>query len=308
MSEPALSPQQEREARIAELRARRRARARWLATRSLLSIVVLSVLAALLLYFLFNTLRGRDVLLRQIVDRLPEGDELTWSSAEGPASGPMTLHDLRYVHRGCPDRDGEPVAWPGCKTALLTVFTAKRAVIDPTLRPLLGRKLQLEALGVSGATLLLPESNEPFELPRWPESLPAIAPPLALEADAIAIDDLQVLRATAPQPTSIVRLQRVRGGLAAEDGRLHLERVVADTDRGRFTVHGVTRDVSAQAQIRWIPASDELRAQGITGDLIRAQATFTVNLPDHNVSVNPLVRLKVSDQIRVNVTIRAVSS
>ena len=238
MSEPALSPQQEREARIAELRARRRARARWLATRSLLSFAVLSVLAVLLLYFLFNTLRGRDVLLRQIVDRLPEGDELTWSSAEGPASGPMTLHDLRYVHRGCPDRDGQPVAWPGCKTALLTVFTAKRAVIDPTLRPLLGRKLQLEALAVSGATLLLPESNEPFELPRWPESLPAIAPPLALEADAITIDDLQVLRATAPQPTSIVRLKRVRGGLVAEDGRLHLERVVADTDRGRFTVHG----------------------------------------------------------------------
>lgn len=237
---PAQQPSADQgpEARIAELRARRRARARWLATRSLLSIVVLSVLAALLLYFLFNTLRGRDVLLRQIVDRLPEGDELTWSSAEGPASGPMTLHDLRYVHRGCPDRDGKPVAWPGCKTALLIVFTAKRAVIDPTLRPLLGRKLQLEALGVSGATLLLPESNEPFELPRWPESLPAIAPPLALEADAIAIDDLQVLRATAPQPTSIVRLQRVRGGLVAEDGRLHLERVVADTDRGRFTVHG----------------------------------------------------------------------
>ena len=78
---------------------------RWLATRSLLSILVMSVLAALLLYFLFNTLRSRDVLLNQIVERLPEGDELTWSRAEGPASGPMTLHDLRYVHRACPDRE-----------------------------------------------------------------------------------------------------------------------------------------------------------------------------------------------------------
>ena len=238
MSEQTLSPQQERDARIAELRTRRRARARWLATRSVLSIVVLSVLAALLLYFLFNTLRGRDVLLGQIVDRLPEGDALTWSSAEGPASGPMILHDLRYVHRGCPDVDGKPVAWPDCKTALVTTFTAKRVMLDPTLRPLLGRRLRLEALSVSGATLLLPESDAPFELPRWPQSLPAIAPPLALEADAIQIDDLTVIRATSPQPESIIQLRRVRGGLVAEDGRLHLERIVADTDRGRFAVHG----------------------------------------------------------------------
>jgi translocation and assembly module TamB len=232
------STQDARDTRIAELRVRRRARARWLATRSLLSIVVVSVLAALLLYFLFSTLRGRDVLLNQIVERLPEGDELTWSRAEGPASGPMTLHDLRYVHRACPDRDGKPVAWPGCKTALMTIFTAKHATLDPMLQPLLGRRLRLETLQVSGATLVLPDSDEPFELPRWPESLPAIAPPLALEADAIGIDDLRVLRATAPQATSIIHLRRLRGGLVAEDGRLHLERIVADSDRGRFAVHG----------------------------------------------------------------------
>jgi translocation and assembly module TamB len=237
MSEP-ITAQQQRDARIAVLRTQRRARARWLATRSVLVFLALSIVGALLLYFLFNTLRGRDVLLGQIVDRLPEGDALTWSRAEGPASGPMILHDLRYVHRGCPDVEGKPIAWPGCKTALVTIFTAKRVELDPMLRPLLGRRLRLEALNVSGATLSLPESDTPFELPRWPESLPAIAPPLALEADAIKIDDLRVLRATSAQPESIIHLQRVRGGLVAEEGLLHLDRIVADSDRGRFTVHG----------------------------------------------------------------------
>lgn len=237
MAEHTLTDE-ERAARIAELRARRIARARWLATRSVLLMLVLTVLGALLLYFLFNTLRGRDVLLGQIVDRLPAGSELTWSRAEGPASGPMILHDLRYVHRGCPDLDGKPVAWPDCKTALVTIFTAKRAMLDPMLQPLLGRRLRLEALSISGATLLLPESDEPFELPRWPESLPAIAPPLALEADDIKIDDLHVLRASVPQPESIIRLRSVRGGLVAEDGRLQLTRIVADSDRGRFAAHG----------------------------------------------------------------------
>lgn len=237
MSERILTDE-ERDARIAELRARRIARARWLATRSVVLMLVLTVLGGLLLYFLFNTLRGRDVLLNQIVDRLPAGSELTWSRAEGPASGPMILHDLRYVHRGCPDLDGKPVVWPNCKNALVTIFTAKRAMLDPMLQPLLGRRLRLEALSVSGAVLLLPESDEPFELPRWPESLPAIAPPLALEADDIKIDDLHVMRATAPQPESIIRLRSVRGGLVAEDGRLQLTRIVADSDRGRFAAHG----------------------------------------------------------------------
>ncbi len=248
MSERAPTTQEsetdERETRIAELRARRIARARWLATRSVVLMLVLTVLGALLLYFLFNTLRGRDVLLNQIVSRLPAGSELTWSRAEGPASGPLILHDLRYVHRGCADKGGKPVAWPDCKTALVTTFTAKRAMLDPMLQPLLGRRLRLEALSISDATLLLPDTDEPFELPRWPESLPAVAPPLALEADDIRIDDLQVMRATAPQPESIIRLRSVRGGLVAEDGRLQLTRVLAFSDRGRFAAHGeyVPRD------------------------------------------------------------------
>jgi polyisoprenoid-binding protein YceI len=103
-------------------------------------------------------------------------------------------------------------------------------------------------------------------------------------------------------PNATFEITGVEGATA-----LSPDTVVRLTIRGRFTVHGVTRDVTAQAQVRWIRASDELRAQGIQGDLIRAQASFTVNLPDHDVSVNPLVRLKVSDTIRVNVTIRATS-
>lgn len=103
-------------------------------------------------------------------------------------------------------------------------------------------------------------------------------------------------------PNATLEITGVEGASA-----LVPNQVVRLTIRGRFTVHGVTRDVTVQAQVRWIRASDELRSQGIEGDLIRAQASFDVNLPDHQISVNPLVRLKVSDRIRVNVTVRAVS-
>lgn len=79
------------------------------------------------------------------------------------------------------------------------------------------------------------------------------------------------------------------------------------TIRGRFTLHGVTRDITAGAQVRWMPASEELRGQGVQGDLIRAQASFEIELSDYQVSISAPVRLKVSNTIRINVTIRAVS-
>lgn len=283
MSDPVPTPQQEREARIAELRTRRRARLRWLAIRSALSLLVLTVVGVVALYWLFNTLRGRDVLLNQIVDLLPAGNELTWSRAEGPAAGPMVLHDVRFVHRGCPDREGKPVVWPDCKVVLITTFTAQRVMLDPALAPLFGRRLRVEALGVSGATLDLPENNEPFELPRWPDSLPGIAPPLALQADAIEIDGLKVTRTGDP----LIDLRRVRGGLDADDGRLHLERVVADTDRGRFALHGdyapedrYRMDLTASAVLPAVAGRTPARLGLVArGDLRRLDIALAGNAP-----------------------------
>jgi polyisoprenoid-binding protein YceI len=74
--------------------------------------------------------------------------------------------------------------------------------------------------------------------------------------------------------------------------------------RGRFTVHGVTRDVVANARVRYIPLTDEMRTQHVNGDLVRGQASFDIQLTDYNVTVPLPVRLKVANQIRVSVTIR----
>ena len=245
---PLPKPDDAREARIAELRTRRLARMRWLATRSALVVVAVGIAVIVLGYWLLNTIGGRDVLLRQIVARLPAGSELTWSRAEGPASGPMILHDVRYVHRGCPDKDGKPVAWPACgDEALLTVFAAKRVTLDPTLRPLLGRRLQLEVLSIADATLTLPHDDSPFELPRWPESLPLIETPLAVEAHEMVVDRLRVVRALphavataspAAGPEHVVSIASLRGCLEIDRGFLRMERLVAKTDRGEFGVHG----------------------------------------------------------------------
>lgn len=222
------------EARIAELRARRKARMRTLARRSALGTAALIVLLAGVGWWLLTTFGGRDFLLGQIAARLPAGTELRWQRAEGPVTGPMTLHGVHVVHRACPDVEGKPVAYPGCATPLVTTFNAQQVMLDPSLRPLLGRRLVLDALAVSGAVLDLPVSDEPFELPRWPESLPAINPPLELHADAIAIDDLRVTQAGEP----VIAIASARGGLRAQTGHLHVAQLQVTSDRGRFAVHG----------------------------------------------------------------------
>src|SRR5262245_1770253 len=69
--------------------------------------------------------------------------------------------------------------------------------------------------------------------------------------------------------------------------------------RGTLSVHGVTRDVSTKARVRYVPAS----APG-ERDVLRIQASFVVHLKDHAVSIPSIVALKVSPDITVNVDIK----
>lgn len=211
MSETAKTPEQ----LLIERRQRRRAAAKRWAWRSSFIAATLTLLFAFAVYWLIATIAGRDLLLRQIVARLPADSSFTWRSAEGPMSGPLTLRGVRFSYHG-------------------TVFTAERIYVDPALRPLLGRKLRLDALQVEQATLDLAKSDEPFELPRWPEVLPQIEPPLAVQADDVRIDGFKLSQEGKP----LVDVRRLRAGLDAQAGRLHVEKLEADTDRGRFTLHG----------------------------------------------------------------------
>lgn len=107
----------------------------------------------------------------------------------------------------------------------------------------------------------------------------------------------------ANHPNATFEIVRVEGASRLQPNQSTRVRI-----HGRFSVHGVTRNVTANAQVRLIPLNDELRRAHINGDVIRAQASFNIQLEDYNVSVPLPVRLKVSNDIRINVTIRAVSS
>lgn len=224
---------EQREARIAELATLRKKRRRKMALRSGFGIVALVLLIVVLLYWLVMTIGGRNVLLSQIKSRLPAGSQLTWSSAEGPASGPLILHDLHFSMPRQRDPACTPTPQASCEMGTI-VFDAEKVMLDPSLRPLLGKRLYLTALEVSGAMLDLPRSDTPFELPHWPDLLPQIEPPLDLQANDIAINDFSVLG----EGKTLIAISRARGGLDAQSGKLHVEHLRVDSDLGNFALHG----------------------------------------------------------------------
>jgi translocation and assembly module TamB len=148
---------------------------------------------------------GRDFLLARIVAALPADAHLSWTSAEGPAAGPMTLRGVRF-------------AWHGHE------LRAAEVRLDPALQPLVWRKLRLDGLQVRDAQLSIARSDEPFELPAVADSLPAISTPLPIQADHVEVDGLRVHYDGAP----VLAISRLRAGLEVDAGRLHVEQLQLD--------------------------------------------------------------------------------
>ena len=205
MSDTPKTPEELRVEALTERRRRRRATAKRWAWRSSLAAGVLTLLIAFAIYWLISTVAGRDVLLAQIVARLPADSTFTWKSAEGPVAGPLTLRDVRFAYKD-------------------TLFTAERIYLEPALRPLLGRKLRVDALQVTTVPRgpgRNPEGRGPFRVWRccsalaWNHQAAGLAPSPArkwLAPRPCGVNQRfpwppspKKLRAGAPSPSSRIR-------------------------------------------------------------------------------------------------------
>lgn len=70
----------------------------------------------------------------------------------------------------------------------------------------------------------------------------------------------------------------------------------------KFTLHGITKEVTAKAKVRLVPA------EGGKPESLHIQATFKVKLEDHKVSIPSIVALKVAPEIEVNVDLTGKKS
>jgi polyisoprenoid-binding protein YceI len=69
---------------------------------------------------------------------------------------------------------------------------------------------------------------------------------------------------------------------------------------GKFSVHGVTHDVSTTARVRYVAGSEPTAR-----DTLRVQASFVVHLDSYGVSIPSIVALKVAKDIQVNIDLHA---
>ena len=70
---------------------------------------------------------------------------------------------------------------------------------------------------------------------------------------------------------------------------------------GNYTMHGVTKEVIADATLTYLDESEQTKMRA-AGDLLGVQAKFNVKLSDFNVD-NKLVGQKVSENIEVSVNV-----
>lgn len=71
---------------------------------------------------------------------------------------------------------------------------------------------------------------------------------------------------------------------------------------GDFTVHGVTKETTADVTLTYLDASEQTK-QFAPGDLLGVQAKFNIALSDFDVE-NMIVGQKVADEIEITATLR----
>jgi len=158
---------------------------------------------------------GRDFLMARIAAQLPEGSSLTWSKLEGSMWNGLTISDLRYADTKY-------------------VFTAQKVNLKNALWPLLSKRLDIETLKIDNAVLTLPDDDEPFELPRWPEFLPAIDLPMTIAVDDFQITQLQIR----DSKKNLVLIYNAQAEVTLANGMVDLPKLQIKSDSGNLDLKG----------------------------------------------------------------------
>lgn len=69
---------------------------------------------------------------------------------------------------------------------------------------------------------------------------------------------------------------------------------------GKFSVHGVTKDVEVPAELRYFKESEKTKAKA-PGNLLVANADFKIKLADYGIMIPEMVVGKVNDEVAITV-------
>jgi polyisoprenoid-binding protein YceI len=105
---------------------------------------------------------------------------------------------------------------------------------------------------------------------------------------------------TAKYPKAEFVLQRV-----AIEGGLRGKSNVKATLYGKFTLHGVSRNVSVGVKIGHRQATPAMAKFGIKGDVLRIKGSFFIKMSDYGIKVPSKLGAKVSNTVEINLALTA---
>lgn len=74
------------------------------------------------------------------------------------------------------------------------------------------------------------------------------------------------------------------------------------TVEGKFTMHGVTKTLSVDCQIRYLPESDATKKAGFKGDVLNIKSSFTVRLSDFGVMIPDPAKGRVANTVKITIS------
>ena len=74
---------------------------------------------------------------------------------------------------------------------------------------------------------------------------------------------------------------------------------------GKLSMSGKTRDVTANATLRFLPASEQTKQLGFQGDVVNLRATLTIKLSDFDVKIPEFSKANVADAQRIQINVFA---
>jgi len=77
--------------------------------------------------------------------------------------------------------------------------------------------------------------------------------------------------------------------------------------RGKFTMKGITKDVTTTATLRYRAAGDATKAAGFDGDVAQILARFNIKLSDYGVTIPAPAKGKVANTVAITLSAYAVA-
>ena len=72
---------------------------------------------------------------------------------------------------------------------------------------------------------------------------------------------------------------------------------------GNFSMHGMTHKLSTQITAKYMPESDLTKKSHFSGDVVQVKAKFKIKLSDYGVTIPPIAKGKVSDDISISISV-----